>query len=400
MKSYLRLEAGPAIGLTIALSGLSAIVSHTLSRHTLPVLETAMSDDLGLDEQRAGFLSAAIFFSYLFGVATMTVISGAVAPRRTLLAGLASSGFGFVVLGLAPGFTTLMLGFVFCGLGSAGIWLSVPTIATANTPPARRGMVMGSMSASMGVGLVTLSQLVRFARSDDEGIWRPIWVGAAIYTAAVIVLVAALMPRDTTVAVKNRLNLANLRLVPGWGALTFAYVLHGLIVSNFTLYLGSKLEADGFARSHITNLFSLLGLAALGAIGLGRLSDRVGRRAVLLISMVAMAGASGLILMGREPWVAVGVITYGMASFAYPVVITAKVRDHVSDRDFSNALGALTLIYGVALFVGPLIAGPVADSSLGFDALYLGLIGLAVVSALTLFAIPSRPETPASSHAR
>ncbi len=385
---------------TVALAGCCTIVSHTLSRQTYPLLTTAMSDELGWSHQKAGIPVTAIFFAYLVGVALMTVISGRLAPKTTLVGGLAMSGAGFVVVGSLSHFLTLLVGFLCAGLGSAGIWLSIPTIATKAVSPARRGMVMGYLSASMGVGMVVTGQVVRLVResSDDQGLWRPFWFGAAVFALGTSAVVAAFMPTDETEAVTSRLSLANLKTVPGWKSLTAGFFLFGIIVASFSPFLGPKLEEDGFSRGHVSTLFSLLGVAAIGAMATGRLSDRVGRRAVLIGSMIMVGVASLLILVGREPFVGLAVAIYGMASFTVPVLVATTIRDHVSDRTFSNALGAITLIYGTSMSIAPLIAGPIGDSSAGFDLLYILLAAAAVFSVLFLARLPAdSPKRPTNA---
>ncbi len=369
------------------------IVSHTLSRQTYPILITAMEDDLSMSHQRAGFFFTAIFFAYLGGVAMMTVLSGRISPKTTLVSGLLSSGIGFLVLSIASHFGLLLVGFLMSGLGSAGIWMSVPTIATAVVDPSKRGMLMGYLSASMGVGLVVIGQVVRIVRStlDREGLWRPFWVGAGVFALSIALLVMVFMPKDETEAVQSRLSLSNLRMVPGWVPLTCAFLMFGLIVSSYAPFLGPKLEEDGFSRGHVSTLFSLLGLAAIGAMGFGRLSDRIGRKAILIGAMGMVGVASLLVLIGREPWVGLSVVIYGCASFSVPVMVVAVLRDHVSDRTFSNALGAITLIYGTSLFIAPMIAGPIGDSSAGFPLLYALLAGAAAVGVVCLSLLPNGP---------
>ena len=55
----------------------------------------------------------------------------------------------------------------------------------------------------------------------------------------------------------------------------------------------------------------------------------------------------------------------------------------------SNALGALTLLYGIALVVGPFVSGTVGDSSLGFDAVFGGVIACSLLGALAIGAVPT-----------
>jgi MFS family permease len=104
--------------------------------------------------------------------------------------------------------------------------------------------------------------------------------------------------------------------------------------------------------------------------------------------MLAMTAAAGLALTGREPWVATSVALFGATSFTFPVLVATYLRDHLHDRAFSNALGALTLIYGSALVVGPVAGGAVADSGLGIDAVFLALAVVGFFGAVAVALLP------------
>ena len=380
----------------VILSGLCVMVSHTLARTTYQVLLTAMRDDLlSESNQRAGLLATVTFVAYMIGVAAMTQFSGRVEPLVTLILGLWICLGGLMVLTVANDFAQLAGGVALLGAGSGGIWMSVPAIATGAVDASRRGVVMGFLSSAIGFGLVLIGQCVRLVRAvlDDDGAWRHIWAIGACFTAVVLVLVLAFMRPGATERSNTKISLSNLRQVDGWVPLTLAYILFGLVISGYAPFLGAKLTEDGFSEAHVATLYSLIGLSAIvGAVSLGRLSDLVGRRPVMAAAMAMIGVASLLVLTGREPFATISVIINGSFSFAFPVLVTATLRDQVSDRAFSNALGALTLIYGVSLFIGPLIGGAIGDSAAGFDLLYLLVAILAGASAGLVLLVPGRTQ--------
>lgn len=375
------------------------MVSHTLARTAYQVLLTAIRDDL-LDgsNQRAGFLATVTFIAYMVGVAAMTQFSGRTEPLTTLIVGLWAALGGFLVLAIAGSFVTLCVGVAMAGLGSAGIWLSVPAIATGAVTADRRGLVMGFLSSCIGFGLVLVGQCVRLIRAllDDDSAWRQMWTIGAVFTAVVLTLVVLFMRPEATERAETSINLRVLRQVDGWLPITGAYILFGLVISGYAPFLGAKLTEDGFSEAHVATLYSAIGLSAIfGAVSLGRLSDRIGRKPVLVTAMAMISLASLLILVGREPFAAISVIINGAFSFTFPVLVTATLRDQISDRAFSNALGALTLIYGFSLFLGPVAAGAIGDSSAGFDLLYLVVALLALGAAGLVLLMPGSSETQA-----
>ena len=380
---------------TIALVALSGIVSHTLARSTFPVLLPAIEDELLANHQQAGALTTVNFAAYLGGVALVTMISGRFEPLRLLQSGLASGGLGFLLIATAGGFWALALGQALTGMGSAGIWMSAPVIATATVGPHRRGLVMGLISSTMGLGIVVVSQGTNVYRSilgDDEA-WRPIWWAATAYAALLLTLMVLALRTPPTARVDGGVSLARLRTVPRWSFLTLGYWLFGFVIASFTPFFGVALEEKGYDRDHVGNLYSVLGLAAvIGAVSLGRVSDRIGRRPVLLGALVAMAAAALLVLTGQEPYTTIAAALFGVASYTFPVLIATYLSDHLQDRSLANALGALTLIYGTALATAPLVAGTIGDSRFGFDVVFIAAAAGAVAGALAIHRLP--PPTP------
>jgi MFS family permease len=375
--------------------GASAVISHALARSTFPILLPAIESELLENRQQSGLLGSTNFVAYLVGVALVTVISGKVEPIRLLVTGIATAAAGFLTLAAAGGVTALAIGQGLTGFGSAGIWMSAPAIATAAAPSHRRGMVMGLMSSCMGLGILVTGQGTNLVRSlaDDPALWRPTWFGAAAFAAALIVVIMIFVRVPNTEPIEGGVSIERLRTVPRWLVLSVGYLMFGLVVSAFTAFFGLLLKDQGFSPGHITNLFSLLGLAAVfGAVSLGRLSDRVGRRPILIGAMATITAASALTLVGREPFAAVAMALFGAASFTFPVLVAAYVRDHLEDRAFSNALGALTLIYGIGLIIGPTAAGTVADTSLGLPAVFIGLASIAALSCLTISFLPRQAQ--------
>lgn len=371
--------------------GAASVVSHALARSTFAILLPAIESELLSNRQESGLLGSSNFLAYLLAVGLVTTISGRVEPIRLMVGGLTIAVVGFLVLAAADGVPTLSLGQALTGAASAGIWMSAPTIATAAAPADKRGMVMGFMSSCMGLGILLAGQWTNLVRvvTDDDQAWRPTWLAAAAFTVVVLLVMVLVVRVPETARVQGTISLAHLKTVPRWFTLATSYWLFGFVVSSFTAFFGLLLKDEGFSARHITNLLSALGLAAVfGAITLGRVSDRVGRSPVLTGSMAVIAAASALSLTGREPFAAIAILGFGAASFTFPVLVAAYLRDHLEDRAFSNALGALTMIYGSALILGPTVAGTVADSRLGLSAVFIGLAILSLAAAAGAVVLP------------
>ena len=130
---------------------------------------------------------------------------------------------------------------------------------------------------------------------------------------------------------------------------------------------------------------------------LGRWSDRVDRRYVILFTTVASA-LIGLALALLPTVDAVGLMALaaGLGAFIfalYPLCV-AHVNDHVSEGGFVEACSTMLLLYGGGAVVGPIIASVLMDRA-GSGALFsytAGIHGLFVLFILTRLRTTRRPS--------
>src|SRR5213593_1590903 len=103
---------------------------------------------------------------------------------------------------------------------------------------------------------------------------------------------------------------------------------------------------------------------------LGKLSDRVGRRPVLLVSLIGTS--IGFLLMGIAPRMPVGIALFGLAPtlvwvFAARIIdgisggnistAQAYIADITSPEDRSRGMGLIGAAFGLGFVFGPLLAG-------------------------------------------
>ncbi|MFT4988917.1 MAG: putative MFS family arabinose efflux permease [Acidimicrobiales bacterium] len=371
------------------------VVSHMFGRSTVSILLPAIRNDLIDSNTAAGVLGGSNFAGYIFGVIIVTLLAGRTEPIHLMRAGLAISAAALAMLAVAPSFFTLGIGVWLTGLGGAGIWVTAPALATANVPASRRGAVLGALTATMGIGLLGLSQGTTLYRRvvDNEDAWRPIFgIEAAI---AVVVLAAAFVlvrpPRTGRQPERGAVFSASaLRSIPQWKLLLACYTMFSALAGAWTQFLGLALKDDaGFSSAHINNLFSVFAVAGIvGPLALGQLSDRIGRDRTLAIAGAACVVASLLFTLNAEPWSSIAVGLYGGGSFSIPILTAAAVRDHLDNRSFGTAYGTITILYGLGSFSAALIAGVIADWRGSFDLVYVLLAmmaGLSSIMALVRF---------------
>jgi len=142
---------------------------------------------------------------------------------------------------------------------------------------------------------------------------------------------------------------------------------------------------------------------------LGRLSDLVGRRPVLWVSLMGSAfGYLILALTGRFEWVLAARILDGITGGNISVA-QAAMADLTPPEDRSKAMGLIGAAFGVGFVLGPFLGGTLATSALGMrlagshglNLPFLVAGGLSLLAALLVIAwLPETLSAPARKAAR
>jgi len=134
----------------------------------------------------------------------------------------------------------------------------------------------------------------------------------------------------------------------------------GMIIPVFPFY-AQKVGVDPASVIFFLGLYSLGQL--VGAPIWGTLSDRIGRRPVLLITLLANAGAS-LMLAYADSGIFLGVSRI-VAGFAAGNISTAYAytTDITNDATRPKALGLLGSAFGLGFILGPAIGGLLAGAN-------------------------------------
>src|ERR1700758_2884443 len=154
----------------------------------------------------------------------------------------------------------------------------------------------------------------------------------------------------------------------------------GIVIPVLPLY-AERFGASPFTTGMLLAVYSGMGFIFSPIVG--SLSDRLGRRSILLLSTIGQA--TGFFIMGAANsllWLFVARIIDGI--FGANVSATqAYVADVTSPEDRSRAMGLLGAAFGVGFIFGPLIGGVLSQISL--SAPFYFAASLAAANAVLIF---------------
>jgi MFS family permease len=353
------------------------------------------TDELGLSQTAAGVLTA----SYAAGTLVASLPGGLLAARigvkPTLLSGLSLLAVTSLIFGHATDTAVLDAARFAQGVGGALSWAGGLAWLIQVAPESRRGeLIGGAISAAIGgvlLGPVLGAAAVELGPSNVFSGVAVVGAGLAAWAAFTPGVPVPRMARSVSAReLWTRPVLVGIWLV----------ALPAAFAGAINVVTPLRLDELGTSGAAIGAIF-LAAAAVEGVITplVGRVSDRRGRFAPIMIGLVA-AIAVGIYLpvVGTAPLVAAGVIVLvaALAFFWAPAMaMLSDVADTVG-LDQGMAAGFINLAWAGGQLLGAALGGALADS-LGDAVAYGALVGLcgATLAALLLGGIRAPISAPA-----
>lgn len=356
-----------------------------LDRFIINPLFPVMQKDLGLNYQDLGLISAVLALTW--GVASIFSgrLSDRIGRKRVLVPAMVLFSLLVATSGLATGMLSLLLIRGLMGLAE-GAYVPASIVATIEaSKPSRMGLNIGiqQMAAplvGLGLGPVIAIGLLQFLPS-----WH--WVfGVVAIPGLVIAAVMARTLRNDTPAVT-----AVDRPATRWREV----LAHRAVIVNtlgMFCYLTCLITLSAFMPNYLTDHLKL-SLAQMGLVltGLGvgsfigmvvvpAISDRLGRKRVMLVALVIeVAALAWLPTIGAEPaalFAALFIATFmnaGVVAINVGPLTSAAVPRHLT-----------TSATGVVVGLGEIVGGALAPAVAGALAQH---IGITVIPQMALWAI-------------
>lgn len=269
------------------------------------------------------------------------------------------------------------------GAAEAPIWVNAQSAAAALSDSGRRGRAIGSFGVSWGLGF-GLGPVVGGLLYAGVGAAQTFLIsGVFAFAGAAVVLT---MPAAKTKVVKRKPNIT--RILPACFAGMVYVGIIAIIYTIFPVYATNGLGMTEFQAGLLITVFSVA--RAILFLPLGRISDRVGYRHVLLAGLLgsSLASAAIALISGLYSITAMILLLAVAEGATYPAVVSA-----ISKEGEGGNLGYVIGIYNAVAMIGwglfPGVGGALADVY-GPTSPFLMSAGIGLLSALILWIVLHR----------
>ena len=387
----IRLGLGENAGQFALLVGVSALVGGMVGqeRTVLPLLA---SDVFGL----TGF-TVGLTFLFAFGVtkAFTNLAAGGLVDRvgrkPVLVAGWLVGLPVPLLLIWAPTWTWIVVANVLLGMNQGLTWSTTVIMKIDLVGPARRGLAMG-LNEAAGYGAVAVTALLTGLIAAQWGLRpAPFFLGLAY--AGLGLGISTLFVRETRHHVALEQASMDRPPTPSWRRVFVLATFRDRTLSTISQAgLVNNLN-DGMAWGLLPLFYAAAGLSiaeigllaaiypavwAVAQIGTGALSDRIGRKRLIVGGMVVQGLAIVAIALVSSfgAW-AIAAIALGLGTaMVYPTLLAA-VADVADPAWRGSAIGVYRLWRDLGFAVGAVVAGVLADAA-GMST------AIAAVGALTI----------------
>ncbi|MGA0594983.1 YbfB/YjiJ family MFS transporter [Enterovirga sp. CN4-39] len=332
-----------------------------IARITYGTALPAIRRDLGLSYTASGLLGAANLAAYLVGTLLAPYVAGPADMRKLASYGHLAFAAGALASAAAADAIILCCGRVLMGVGAGFGLVGVFMLVFAEAQPRHRGLASVAIWSGTGFAIVASALAVPWLLPEPE-IWRVAFLLAGALGAAAAIRFG-LTPRPKAAPAGSSEDASGSAKPGAFAALFGAYLLFGSAYIAYATFVGADLAARDASLAVVAWTWLSLGAGSLLGSAGGALLARF-RVTGLSLALVLFSGALGAFCTGTGGVAGslLGAALVGLGLSFAPAVVTALVRERTSEaaypRLFSFATGAL----GVGLFIGPAIAGWLADA--------------------------------------
>jgi MFS transporter, FSR family, fosmidomycin resistance protein len=382
-------------------------IGHTLTHWypaTFYLLLPLIGKELGLSYSQIGLVMTCQYIAGAVSNIPGGMFVDTVGRKGFLLAlSLFWVGFPYLLMGFTHAYWLLLLCISLVGVGN-NLWhpTAIPTLATRF--PERKGLVLSlhGMGGNVGDALAPLAIGALLATFT----WRQIVfvnVVPGVLIASLILLYLGSLRLGGEAAEKKREGqtvaeyfrglrelVKNRSVVMLTVSSSFRTMTQSALLTFLPVFLAYEMGYSPFSVGACMFMLQAAGFAASPVAG--HLSDRMGRRSILMSSMAMTAVI--LVFMaiaGRSSAFIFFIAVLGFFLYAIRPVLQAWMLESAPKKMGGTSIGVLFGAQALGSSIAPLVGGMIADAY-GLMATFYFLAATIIVANLFIFFIPARDE--------
>lgn len=326
--------------------------------------------ELNTSESLLGYLVTV--YATMIGVFAIIMgpLSDKIGRRKILLIGSSGMTVALLLHGMADSFTSLLLLRAFAGMAGGVLSGSAVSYVGDYFPYEKRGWANGWIMSGIAMGQILGIPLGTFL-AEIYGFKFPFIVFGGIMAFTSVLIFFKLPQPDVELQVSKItfkttfIKYGNLLKQTDIRAVAFSYLLMFLSLSIFLIYLPAWLTKEfGVSLSEIGWLFFAGGIVnAITGPNAGKLSDRIGRKNMIIVSCLGLALLMGLTtVLVTSFWVAFILFPVAMLLIAMRISpFQALSTELVKSNNRGTLMSLLVAIGNVGSGLAGSISGPLFD---------------------------------------
>lgn len=334
------------------LSNLLLGVALLLTGHGLQLaLVPLRSELMGWSPTQIGFLSSLYFCGFIAGCFTIPGLVSRVGHIRTFACLVIVLTAAILTLPIADFYMAWMVLRFLTGIAIAGLYLVIESWLNEQASPESRGSVLASYTVIVLVGLASGQLLINVAELD----------GDRLFMLSAILIVLAGLPVCLTRSAHPRAipaaKFSPMLVVRTSRAATTGSIISGMVAGSvyglgpvYGLQSGLEVLTISFMMS-----LTIAG-GALSQFPLGRISDRLDRRYVIMVCMLSGSAIALLALILPASLIPLLMFVFGACALPIYAVSLALANDNAREGKFIELGTGLLMINALGSIIGPMIA--------------------------------------------
>ncbi|MEU6102340.1 MFS transporter [Streptomyces flaveolus] len=394
-------------------------VANYMDRVNLGFAQDELRADVGLSAAAFGLGAGIFFIAYALFEVPSNILMERFGPKVWLTRIMISWGVVATAMAFVDSVEMFYALRFLLGVAEAGFFPAVIYYFSRWLPDSHRGratsvFLMGSGTATVIVGPVSgallemhgvwghsgwqwmffvegvFSVVLGFVvyRFLDSGVEQATWLTDEEKTGLIAVIDAEQDERDARRGEKAA-KVSRWKLLADPQMLLFLWIYFAINVALYavTFWLPSIVDdIGGLSDFQVGLLTSVPWLCAIGALYVsGRISDRIGKRRPVLVTLLVLGGCGTLLAVFVSPWAGLGALCVAAMGFkpASPVFWTIP-QSYLDARAAAPGIALINSIGNLGGFVAPTAFGIIEDTTGSTKG---GLVGLTVVGFLAALSV-------------